>query len=270
MFPKTRDVLDLLEKIAPSRLAEPWDNPGLQTGSYFQEINTIFMALDPTMESLLAASERRAQLLLTHHPLLFNPLSLIDIDVYPGNVIVEAARCGISVVSAHTNLDVAAGGINDIMAGLLGLRDVKVLSEIPGTDMAGLGRIGDLPEPANLLAVVDDVKRVFNTEVVRMVAGADVRICRIAVVGGSGGGLVSLAAEKGADLLITGDISHHHALEARMLGIVLVDAGHFHTEKTAFKHFAEHLRDMVANFEWEVKIETDEDEVDPMNEGLGK
>ena len=270
MVPKTRDVLDLLEEIAPSRLAEPWDNPGLQTGSFFQEIKTIFMALDPTMESLLAASGRQAQLLLTHHPLIFTPLSRIDLDVYPGNVIVEAARCGISVVSAHTNLDVASGGINDIMAGLLGLRDVEVLSETSGSDTAGLGRIGDLPEPASLLAVVDDVKRIFGAERVRMAGGDDVRIRRVAVVGGSGGGFVSLAAERRADLLITGDISHHHALEAKMLGIVLVDAGHFHTEKTAFKHFAEHLRNRVANLEWEVKIETDEDEVDPINEGLGK
>jgi len=270
MFPKTRDVLDLLEKIAPLQLAEPWDNPGLQTGSFSQEIDTIFMALDPTMKALLSAAERHAQLLLTHHPLIFTPLSQIDIDVYPGNVLVEAAGCGISVISAHTNLDAAAGGINDIMAELLGLHDVEVLSEISGSDNTGLGRIGDLPEPANLLAVIDDVKRIFNTKTLRIAARGDVRIRRIAVVGGSGGGLVSLAAKKGADLLITGDVSHHHALEARMLGIVLVDAGHFHTEKTAFKYFAEYLRSMVANLEWEVKIETDEDEVDPINEGLGK
>ena len=270
MFPKTRDVLDLLEKIAPARLAEPWDNPGLQTGSFLQEINTIFMALDPTMKALISASERRAQLLLTHHPLLFTPLSQIDIDVYPGNVVVEAARCGISVVSVHTNLDAAAGGINDIMAELLGLNAVAVLSEISGSNDTGLGRIGDLPEPASLPAVLDNVKRAFNTETLRTAGKTDVPIRRIAVVGGAGGGLVALAAKKGADLLITGDISHHHALEARMLGIVLVDAGHFHTEKTAFNHFAEHLRNMAANLEWEVKIETDEDEVDPMNGGLGK
>lgn len=269
MFPKTRDVLDLLEKIAPSKLAESWDNPGLQTGSCSQDISKIFMALDPTMKALLSASERHAQLLLTHHPLIFTPLSQIDINAYPGNVVVEAARFGVSVVAAHTNLDVAAGGINDIMAELLDLRHVDVLDDSGGFEGVGLGRIGDLPEPANLQAVINDVKRIFGVDSPRVVARGDVRISRIAVVGGSGGGLVSLAAKKGADLLITGDAGHHHAMEAGMLGIALLDAGHFHTEKTAFRHFAERLREMVSDLDWKVEIETDEDEVDPINKGLG-
>lgn len=269
MLPKTRDVLDLLEKVAPSRLAEPWDNPGLQTGSFSQEIKKIFMALDPTIKALRSASERHAQLLLTHHPLIFTPLSHIDINAYPGNVVIEAAKRGISVAAAHTNLDVAVGGINDIMADLLGLRHVEVLDELSGSDGVGLGRIGDLLQPGKLLAIVEDVKRIFDAEKPRVIARRDVLIRRIAVVGGSGGNLVSLAAKKGADLLITGDAGHHHALEAGMLGIALMDVGHFHTEKTAFTHFAEHLRGMVADLNWKIEIETDENEVDPMNESPG-
>ena len=269
MIPTTRDVLDLLEKIAPSQLAEPWDNPGLQTGSFSQEISKIFMALDPTMKALISASERHAQLLLTHHPLIFKPLSQLDINAYPGNVVAESVRNAISVVAAHTNLDVAAGGMNDIMAGLLGLQHVEVLEETVGFKGVGLGRIGDLPEPRNLAVIVEEVKQLFDVGKPRVVAEGDVPITRIAVVGGSGGGLVPLAAERGADLMITGDAGHHHALEAEMLGIALMDAGHFHTEKTAFRQFAEHLRGWVADLEWEVEIETYEDEVDPMNKGLG-
>jgi len=269
MFPKTRDVLDLLEKIAPAQLAESWDNPGLQVGSNSQEIKKIFMALDPTLEALRSASDRHAQLLLTHHPLIFTPLSQVDINAYPGNVAVEAVKGGISVVSVHTNLDVAAGGINDILAELLGLQQVEVLEEKAGVDGAGLGRVGDLPKAGMLTSVVEDVRQVFGSDNLRLVADGDVRIRRIAVVGGSGGGLTSRASEKGADLLITGDVGHHHALEAKSAGIALIDAGHFQTEKIAFRGFAERLRGLIDELGWGVEIETFEDENDPLQNRLG-
>lgn len=267
MLPKTRDVLDLLEKIAPARLAESWDNPGFQVGSYSQEIAKIFMALDPTLEALRSASDRHAQLLLTHHPLIFTPLSEVDINAYPGNVAVEAVKGGISVVSVHTNLDVAAGGINDILAELLGLQQVEVLEEKTGVDGAGLGRVGDLPKAAMLTSVVEDVRQVFGSDKLRLVADGDVRIRRIAVVGGSGGGLTYRASEKGADLLITGDVGHHHALEAKSVGIALIDAGHFETEMVAFRGFAERLRGLIDELGWGVDIETFEDENDPLKNG---
>ncbi|MBW1850887.1 MAG: Nif3-like dinuclear metal center hexameric protein [Deltaproteobacteria bacterium] len=264
MLPKTKDVLDLLEEIAPARLAETWDNPGLQVGSYSQEIMKIFMALDPTLKALRSASEHHAQLLLTHHPLIFAPLSQLDTNVYPGNVISETVKRGISIVAAHTNLDVAAGGINDILSELLGLQHAEVLEETAGMDGVGLGRIGELPKPKTLLSIINDIQRIFGSEKLRLVAHQDIRIHRIAVVGGSGGGLVARAFEKGADLLITGDIGHHHALMAESLGIALIDAGHFHTEKTAFSSFAERLRGMAADLGWEVVVETHKDETDPM------
>lgn len=268
MLPKIRDVLDLLEQIAPIGLAEAWDNPGLQIGSYSQDVAKIFMALDPTLAALRSASRRDAQLLLTHHPLIFTPLSQIDINTYPGNVLVEAVGSGIAVISAHTNLDVAAGGINDILADLLGLQRVEILKEMTGREGVGLGRVGDLPETRTLLSVVEDVRQLFGSEKPRLVGHGDHRIRRIAVVGGSGGGLVSFATQKGADLLITGDVGHHHAMEAESCGIALIDAGHFNTEKTAFKGFAEHLREVVDGQGWEIEVEMDEDELNPLKNGL--
>jgi len=268
MHPKTRDIVDLLEEIAPTRLAESWDNPGLQVGSYSQEVERIFMALDPTLKALRAASDRHAQLLLTHHPLLFSPLSQIEIDVYPGNVVFEAVKNLISVVTAHTNLDVASGGINDILAELLGLRHVAALKKIEDMEGVGLGRIGDLPETRMLREVAEDIRQIFGCETPRWVGQADAYVRRIAIVGGSGGSLASLAAEKGADLLITGDVGHHHAMEARSMGIALMDAGHFNTEKIAFRGFAERLRGIADDLGWEVEIETDEGEVDPLQYGL--
>ena len=139
MIPEVKDFLSLLEEIAPIRLAEPWDNPGLQVGSYSQKITKIFLALDPTLKSLRLARKRNAQLMLTHHPLIFEPLFRLDISAFPGNVILEAAKGGISVVTAHTNFDVARGGINDILADILDLRNVEVLKEMAEMDGTGLG-----------------------------------------------------------------------------------------------------------------------------------
>lgn len=267
MVPRIKDILDRLEKIAPTGLAEPWDNPGLQVGSYSQEITKIFLSLDPALKALRSAKRRNAQLLFTHHPLIFKPLSRLDINTYPGDVIVEAVTSKISVVAAHTNLDMAKGGINDILADLLGLKHVEVLEEKDEAEDVGLGRIGDLPAATGLSVVVEEVKKIFGTEQVKVVGREDEQVRRLAVVGGSGGSLVSIASKKGADVLVTGDIGHHHALEAESLGVALVDAGHFHTEKTAFGVFAERLRAMVTEWGWEVAIEVDEDETDPMGRG---
>ena len=264
MVPRIKDILDRLEKIAPTVLAEPWDNPGLQVGSYSQEITKIFLSLDPTLKALRSAQRRNAQLLFTHHPLIFKPLSRLDINTHPGDVIVEAVKSRVSVIAAHTNLDMAKGGINDILAELLELETVEVLEVKDEAEYAGLGRIGDLPASVRLSVLVEKVKRVFGTEQVKVVGREDEQVRRLAVVGGSGGSLVSLAFQKGADLLLTGDIGHHHALEAESLGIALIDAGHFHTEKTAFGVFAERLRAMVTEWGWKVAVEVDEDETDPM------
>jgi dinuclear metal center YbgI/SA1388 family protein len=264
MHPRLTDVLELLEEIAPSRLAEAWDNPGLQVGSYSQEIRKVFLALDPTLRTLRRAQDRDAQLLVTHHPLILKPLSRVDINIYPGEVIFEAVRGEISVVSAHTNLDVARGGINDILAGLLDLRDVTVLEEREGEYGVELGRIGDLPEPAGLSVVVERVKGILGSRNVNVAGKAVDRIRRLAVVGGSGGGLVSLAFDRGADLLLTGDVSYHQALEAEFLGIAMLDAGHFSTEKTAFRVFGKDLGKRFQAEGWEVDLEIDESETDPL------
>lgn len=266
MLPKLKNVLELLERLAPTRLAQPWDNTGFQVGSYSQEISKILVALDPVLRNVRSAHGSQSQLLLTHHPLIFKPISRLNINSFPGNVIFEAAKTGVSIVAAHTNLDVARGGINDILADLLGLKHVEILEDMHGEEGVGLGRIGDLPESTNLSAVLKKIKTILKTENLKVIDREDDHIRRLAVVGGAGGSLVPLAAEKGADLLLTGDISHHHALEAESSGIVLIDGGHFRTEKTAFKVFAGQFRDLIRAEGWEVGVEVEEDETDPMND----
>jgi dinuclear metal center YbgI/SA1388 family protein len=264
MMLRLRDFLDTLESVAPAQWAEPWDNPGLQIGSPTQEIKKVFSSLDPTLEALMSASKAHAQLLFTHHPLIFTPLSRLQTDAFPGNVITEAARREIAIVAAHTNLDAAPGGINDILADLLGLTDVEVLKPVDAADGVGLGRIGNLPAPADLPAIARTVKNILGTPDIRAVGKQDALIRRLAVVGGSGGSLASLACEKGADLLLTGDVGHHVALEAETLGIALIDGGHFRSEKTAFRVFAGTLETLLRSQGWEIEVETDEGELDPI------
>jgi dinuclear metal center YbgI/SA1388 family protein len=264
MILRLKDFLDVLETVAPARWAESWDNPGLQVGCPTQEIRRIFSSLDPSSKALRSASTANAQLLFTHHPLIFKPLSRLNTDTFPGDVITEAARKEIAIVAAHTNLDVAQGGINDILADLLGLTDVEVLQPIDAADGIGLGRIGNLPRPADLSAVARAIKKTLSKPEIRAVGQRDLMIRRLAVVGGSGGSLVSLAAEKGADLLLTGDVGHHVALEAQALGMALIDGGHFHSEKIAFKIFAKTLDALLKSKGWEIDVVIDEDEVDPI------
>ncbi len=116
MIPNLREVLKVLEGLAPPELAEAWDNPGLQVGDPDRRISAILVSLDPTLAAIREASARGAQLLITHHPLIFRPISSLDMGSFPGDVIGEAVRGGIAVVSLHTNLDAAEGGINDILA----------------------------------------------------------------------------------------------------------------------------------------------------------
>ena len=264
MQPTLKDFLGLLGTIAPARLAEPWDNSGLQVGSLSQKIRKVFTSLDPTLNALTSAAEANAQLLFTHHPLIFKPLSRLDINSFPGDVVAEAAKRGVSIVAAHTNLDAAQGGINDILADLVGLRNVEVLKNADEMDGVGLGRIGYLPGPAGLSAVARDVKKVLGTQNIKVVGQSDALIHRLAVVGGSGGSLLSLAYEKGADLLLTGDVGHHVALEAKSLGMALIDGGHFHTEKVAFRVFVKNLNKILKAKGWEVAFEIDKNETDPI------
>ncbi len=237
-------ILAVLEELAPSRLCESWDNSGLQLGSRRAPIHKILVSLDPTLAAVRKAARSGAQLLLTHHPLIFKPVSCLNPDLHPGDVLHEAIHGGIAIIAAHTNLDSARGGLNDLLAGLLGLGDVEVLEEEGGfrEPGEGLGRIGVLPEPVTLPALVREVKRVFEVPAAGVVGSPDLRIRRVAVVGGSGGSMIQTASHRGAEVLITGDVGHHHALDALLRGVAVIDAGHFSTEKTAMKCFCRVLK----------------------------
>lgn len=261
-----KKIMDIIDEIAPFSLVEKWDNSGLQVGSLDMCINKVLVALDPTMEALKKAQSINAQLIITHHPLLFHSISHIDINTFPGNFLNEAIKNNVSVIAAHTNLDNAKMGINQILAIKLGLTDWDILApkELNGITGYGLGIIGYLVEPVDFYSYAMKVKECLNTKTVRVIGPDDSRVRCVALVGGSGRDYITIAKEKGADLLVTGDIGHHDALKARALGINVIDAGHFYTERVALAGLIKQMKEKSAIQCLEVMLELYEDENDPV------
>ena len=266
MSSRVKHILDILEGVAPARLAETWDNPGLQVGGREAPVSRILISLDPTLDAVREASRRGSQLLITHHPLIFKPISSIEPTRYPGDVLHEAIRRGVALVCAHTNLDAARGGVNDLLAGLLDLQGLSVLEGPDGpAGEEGIGRIGALRRPLALEAFVREVKRALEAPLVGVVGPGERTIRRAAVVGGSGGGLIEAAARRGADALVTGDVGHHDALSALTLGIAVVDAGHFHTERAAMTGFRDTMESRLGEAgHGDVAVELYHQETAPM------
>ena len=257
MIPSVKDILNLLNEIAPFDLAEEWDNSGLQIGSPDQPVGKMLMALDPTLEVVQEALSQKAQLLLTHHPLIFKTISSINLGLYPGQVILEAIKGNLSIISAHTNLDLAENGINQMLARLFELQNTEILqiNNHPAQPLLGLGRIGNLPSSRPLGKIAKWVKDKIGATHVSVVGEGEKPISRVAVVGGSGGSMVSQAFQRGADLLITGDIGHHDCLKAMSLGLGLIDSGHFLTEWSALRIFKDFMQREMFDLGWEIQIE---------------
>jgi dinuclear metal center YbgI/SA1388 family protein len=249
-----RDICSLIEKGAPLSLAEAWDNVGLQVGSLNKETEKVLLALDPTREALEKAHDMGAKLIITHHPLIFSPIKRIDPDCFPGDLLAMAVEKDITIVSYHTNLDRAASGINHALAQLLELKEITVLDPVPGTEGCGLGRIGAVTGSKTLSGLAALVAERLKTNDLRLTGKPRRRVRRAAVLGGSGGAFITLAHGAGADVLITGDVGYHHALEAERLGISVIDAGHFETERAAFRAWAKGLEDDFKGRGWEVDV----------------
>ncbi|MDL2232790.1 Nif3-like dinuclear metal center hexameric protein [Ruminococcaceae bacterium OttesenSCG-928-L11] len=223
-----------MQTIAPFELAEPWDNPGLLIGGGDREVCGVVVALDATSAVIDEAVEQGANLIVTHHPVIFSPLKSIGADSIPWKLV----QAGISVISAHTNLDIAEGGVNDALAEQLGLTNVRPMNE------SGLGRVGELPAPMESAAFAALVKERLQAPAVRYHAIGD-KVKTVALCGGSGGDYLADAIQSGAQAYLTGECKHHIWLEAAEAGILLAEAGHYHTEAVIVEPLAKRLRDML-------------------------
>lgn len=238
-----QEIVDFLETIAPRAMKYDWDNVGLLCGSAKQEVHKILVALDPFENVCREAAQKGADLLVTHHPLIFHAPKSVTDETDVGRSILFLARHGICAVNAHTNLDCAPGGVNDVLAETLGLSDIRVLSPM-GEDSQGRpwGLLrGGLVEEQPLADFLPKVKERLQAKGLRYVdSGKAVR--RVAVGGGACADEMFTALDAGCDTFVTADVKYNEFWDAKFLGLNLIDAGHFATENPVVAVLAAKLR----------------------------
>ena len=240
------DILNFVETLAPRSMKMDWDNVGLNCGHWDRPVTKILVALDPFTHVCREAKEIGADLLVTHHALLWKPGFITDGDVQGRNTLFLIEN-GIAHINAHTNLDQAPGGVNDVLAAKLGLEDIQTINPVNGV---GLLRCGNVAEQSleNFLSAVKDN---LHCDGLRYV-GSGKPVRKVAVGGGACAGEMGDALAAGCDTFVTSDIKYNQFWDAKDLGLNLIDAGHFHTENPIVAVLAEKIA--AAFPEIEVKI----------------
>ena len=229
-----QDIFVELCRIAPLELQMDFDNAGFQLGHAGREVHRVLLSLDVTDDVAEEARSIGAELIVSHHPLIFTPLrSVCDTDALQRRVMYLLEN-GIGLISMHTNLDIAEGGVNDVLIRLLGAEPEEAL------DADGCGRIGTLPEPMPLEAFLKSCKERLGVEGLRYCPGLR-PVSRLAVMGGAGAGSLEEAAARGCDTYVTSDIKYHQFQRAAELGLTLIDADHFYTENPIVPALAQRL-----------------------------
>ena len=223
---KVKDIIEVIEEFAPLSLQEGWDNSGLCIGSPEDPVTSVLFGLDCTPELVDEAVACGADMIVTHHPLIFSGLKKISSDNKVGEAVIKAIKAGISIYAAHTSADKVIAGVSGAMAARLGLENVRILDE--DGDGTGLGVVGDLPRPLTSDEAVAFVKERFGLEMMKTSRPLEGMISRVAMCGGSGGSLIGAAMRSGAQLYISGDISYHNFFTAD--GFMIMDIGHYESE----------------------------------------
>lgn len=237
-----KELYDFLNEMAPFSYAMDFDNCGILVGNPDEQVKKILVCLDCTPQAIARAKEVGANLIVTHHPVIFSPLKSVTAD----SIVYALLGAGISVICAHTNLDLARNGVNDALAHRLGLKCLEGLSPVScqrgaETVTEYLGRVSFLPQTLSPLDFAQHVKDSLGGNVRFVCGNRPVR--RVAVCGGAGADCLDEAIQVGADALVTSEVKHHIFLSASQRGITLVDAGHFHTEDVVIQPLCESLQD---------------------------
>ena len=226
-----KDILAHLNQIAPVAMAMDRDNVGHLVGRRDAEVTRVLVALDATETIIDEAIDLGAELIVAHHPVIFDSLRQVTDNDSTGRRVLKLARHDIAMICMHTNLDIAAGGVNDVLAEALGLSGTEILwkmGELDGTAY-GLGRVGDLPAPITMADFLAQVKAAVGSAGLRYYdAGRPVQ--RVAVLGGGGEDGLPMAVAAGCDAFVLGDARYHIFQEAQACGISLIEADHYCTE----------------------------------------
>ena len=246
------ELLGILDELAPRTEQLGWDNSGLLIGHRDREVRKIYLAVDATEEVIRHAREFGADVLLTHHPLIFTKLSRVSDEDFVGRRVLELAEAGIALIAMHTNFDIH--GMREAIDTKLGLHTTGMVGDDagPGDALCGVevlddeDRIGSIAELRKAVRLDDYAKFVrdaFGLEGVRVFGDGTTSIRRVAVCGGSGKSEIETAIRKGADLLVTGDIDHHSGLDALEQGLCIIDAGHYGLEHVFMDYMRAYLKE---------------------------
>lgn len=239
---KCSEVIACLEKIAPRCFAEKWDNVGLLAGRDDKEINKILLALDPTSDVVEEAAAWGADLLITHHPLIFSGIKSVTTSDFIGKRVFNLIFQDICYYAMHTNFDVM--GMADAVADELELEKSQVLDVTFQDEISkeGIGRIGEVLRTMSLEECAKYVKDKCKLSSVKVFGDPHKLIDVVALIPGSGKDYIDIAIAKGAQVVITGDIGHHNGLDAVEKGLAVIDAGHYGLEKIFTSYMEEVLR----------------------------
>lgn len=239
------DILTFVETLAPRELKMDWDNVGLNCGSRSTPVRKVLVALDPFEHVCAEAASWGADLLVTHHPLIFRPIPMVTDDAAITRGLMELVRHNISHICAHTNLDCAPGGVNDTLAAVLGLENIE-----PFGAYGGMMRCGEVPTQ-RLEDFLAFVKERLNCDGLRYCDGGKL-VHKVAVGGGACSDGLYDAILAGCDTFITSDVKYNNFWDAKEQGLSMIDAGHFCTENPVVSVLAEKIA--AAFPEVEVKI----------------
>ena len=227
-----QQVYDLINGRAPFETQLAFDNSGLLVGHPDQDVHGVHVALDVTDRVIDEAIAHGADLIVTHHPMMFSPVKRLVETNHEARLLCRLIRAGISLISAHTNLDQAVGGINDVLADRIGLTDVQG---------EGFVRVGTLPSPMTAEALATHISAALG-DVVRVMGDPSAVVAKVGMCSGSGADEWPAAAALGAQAFLTGEAKHHFALEAAAAGVILMEAGHHATEEPGIFALADALQ----------------------------
>ncbi len=262
---QVKDILEKLNREAPFKLAEEWDNVGLLVGNKDQEISGIIAGLDPTTSLIDEAVSKNCNTIITHHPVIFKPLSSIDTAVAEGRLLQKALQHQLCIIGYHTNFDSANEGVSDVLGRKLQLEELTPLilsHEAPDT---GLGRIGSYPQPVEKDVFVNYLGSALGLEAIHMAGRLPETIQKVAICGGSGSEFAQLAKRSGADVYISAEIKHSTAVWANENDFCIIDGTHYATEKPAIEFLVNKLKDIAADAGWQIDILLTETEKHPFS-----
>lgn len=239
-----KEIYSALDALIPRELSAPWDNDGLmvcENGD--REVKTVLLALDAT--AAVCAEGEKYDLIVTHHPLLFRKLGAVTEDFFVSKKVLDLVRSRTAVMSFHTRFDAMDGGMNDILARKLNLKNIAKFGD---AESPTLGRIGDIT-PTSAEALSEKIKKTLGAPFV-LLADTGKKIKKLAVCGGDGGDFIAPAKAAGADALLTGRAGYNRAVDAIDDGITVIEAGHYYTEAV----FAEYFEDFFKTHYPEIAV----------------